>query len=98
MDENLETFVVYILALQAIEGTIYPSRIIQIAVLQWDMAPTKILVKYTDNTDVFLFNLIIALPNNIVINKYTIELVEKKHISYISIYTFSPVELETLKI
>lgn len=46
--------------------------------LQWDKAPTKVSAKYTDYTDIFLFNLAIKLPENTGINEHAIELVKSK--------------------
>lgn len=43
LDENFDTFVMYIATLEAI--TIYVSRAALIAPLQWNKAPTKILTK-----------------------------------------------------
>lgn len=48
--------------------------------------------------DIFLFDLIIELPKNTGINKYTIKLVERKQPPYGLIYAHNPVELETLNI
>lgn len=38
------------------------------------------------------------LPENTGINKYAIELIESKQPPYGSIYAFSPIELEILKV
>lgn len=53
--------------------------------------------KYFDYADIFSFDLVMGLPENIGINEHVIELVEGKQSSYRLIYTFSPIELETLK-
>lgn len=91
----------YIATLEAIEVAnmaIYPSEVIQLATLQWDKAFTKILTKYTDYADVFLFDLVVDLSENISINKYAILLIEGKQLPYGPIYALKLVELKTLKI
>ncbi len=95
LDKNLETFVFHILVVKRI--TIYLFQVAQIAVLQWNKAPTKISAEYFDYTDVFSRDLAIKLPENIGINKHTIKLIEGKQSSYEPIYTQNLVELETLK-
>ena len=72
LDEESETFVVYVAALKTSPGsvgmTIHPSRAAQIAALKQDEAPIKVLSKYADYADVFSFNLAIELPENTGIN------------------------------
>ncbi len=53
MDENSETFVVHMSALDVAELLIYPFQAAQIAALQSDKAPTKIPIEYSDYADVF---------------------------------------------
>lgn len=48
--------------------------------------------------NIFLTALVIELPNNISINKYNIKLIKRKQSSNKSIYAFSPVKLEILKV
>ena len=67
------------------------------ATLQWNKAPTKILAKYFDYTDVFSFDLAIELPKNTGMNEHTIKLIDGKQPPYGPIYALSLVELETLK-
>ncbi len=55
------------------------------------------MAEYSDYTDVFSTDLAIELLENISINKYAIDLIKRKQPLYGSIYTFSLVELETLK-
>lgn len=52
MDKNFEIFIVNMSALN-IESSIHPSQIVQIVVMQWDKASTKVLTEYADYTDVF---------------------------------------------
>lgn len=100
LDENSETFVVHIVALKIIEiidMPIHPWRAAWVTTLQWDKASTEIPVEYSDYTNVFSFDQVMELPGNIGINEYVIKLIEQKQLFYESIYTFSPVKLETLK-
>ncbi len=82
---------------------IYLSRASQIqdnptlAALQWNEAPTKILAEYSNYIDVFSTDLAMELPKNIGMNEHAIELIEGKQPPYGPIYTFSLMELETLK-
>ena len=99
MNEESETFVVHVVALEAplAEMAIYLSRVAQISVLIQDEAPTKVLPKYADYTYIFLFDLAIELPENTGINKHAIELQDGKQPLYKPIYSLGRVELETLK-
>ena len=77
--------------------TIHPVQATQIAVLKQDGAPTKVLPKYADYADIFLFNLAIELSENTGINKHTIKLEVGKQPPYRPLYSLGPVELEILK-
>ncbi len=85
-------------ALDVPELFIHPSRVVQIAALQWDKAPTKIPAKYSDYAGVFSSELAMELLENTGMNKYTIELIKEKQPPYGPIYALSLVELETLKV
>ncbi len=95
LDEDFETFVVYVTTLEA--TTIYPSRAAQIAPLQWDKAPTEIPAEYFNYADMFSVDLAIELPENTSMNEHAIQLIEGKQPPYGPIYTLNLVELETLK-
>ena len=99
MDEEPETFVVYVAALEApLAGmAIHPLREAQILALIQDKAPTKVLSEYADYADVFSSNLAMELPKNTGINEYAIELQDGRQPSYGPIYSLGLVELETLK-
>ncbi len=97
LDENLETFVVHVSALDIAEPSIRLSRAAQIAALQWDKAPIKIPIKYSDYANIFSSDLAMELSENTGINEYAIKLIERKQPPYGPIYALSPVELETLK-
>lgn len=89
------TFVVHVLALETM--TIHPSWIGQIVALQYDKASTEILAKYSDYANVFSFDLVMELPENMGMNKYVIEFKDEKQPPYRPIYTLSSVKLKTLK-
>ncbi len=59
LDENSETFVVYVSALEAM--TIHPSWAVQIATLQYNKTLTEIPTKYSDYADVILIDLAMEL-------------------------------------
>ena len=96
LDENSETFVIYVVTLEA-ETSIYSSQIAEIAALQWNKAPTEIPVKYSDYADIFSSDLAMELPENTRMNEHIIKLIDGKQPPYRPIHAFSPVELETLK-
>lgn len=55
------------------------------------------LIKYSNNANVFFSNLVIKLPENRNMNKYAIELMNNKLPSYQPIFALSLVKLETLR-
>ena len=99
LDEEFETFVVYVAAMEGpLAGmAIHPLREAQILALIQDEAPTKVLSKYADYADVFSFDLAMELPENTSINEHAIKLQNGKQPPYGPIYSLGPVELETLK-
>ena len=99
LDEESETFVLHIAALEALLAgmAIHLSRTAQILALIQDKAPTKVLPEYADYADVFSFDLAMKLPENTGINEHAIELQDGKQPLYGLIYSLRPVELETLK-
>ena len=99
LDEESETFVMHVAALEALlAGIAIPlSRKAQISALIRDEAPTKVPPKYADYADIFLFDLAIELPKNTAINEYAIKLQDGKQPPYRPIYSLGPVELEILK-
>ena len=99
MDEESETFVVHLAALEALLAgmAIHHSRAAQISALIQDEAPTKVTPEYADYADVFSFDLAMELPENTGINEHAIELQDGKQPPYGPIYSLGPVELETLK-
>lgn len=99
LDKNIVTFLTHIAALEAIELyiSIYASRASLLATLQQDKVPIRILLEYIEYSDVFSHDLIIKLSENTDINKYAIELIERKQPSYDSIDSLGLVELGMLK-
>ncbi len=97
LDENLETFIMHVSALDIAESLIHPFRAAQIATLQWDKASTKILAEYSDYAYAFPSDLAMELPENTGMNEHAIELIEGKQLPYRPIYILSLVKLETLK-
>lgn len=71
---------VYIAVLEALKMTICLSQVaqlcndypVQVAVLQQNKSSIKILPKYVDYANMFLFDLVLELPKNIDINEYAI--------------------------
>ena len=96
MDENSETFVVHVPALEALEPAADSFQAPLLAALQQNKASTEIPPEYANYADVFSPNLAMELPENTGINEHTIELIKGKQPSYGSIYSLGPVELETL--
>ena len=97
LDENSETFVVHVAALNNLELAIPPSKAPLLAALQQDKASTEILPEYADYADIFSPDLAMELPGYTGMNEYAIELVEGKQLPYGPTYSLSPVELKTLK-
>lgn len=60
LDENAETFVVYIIILLTL--LIYSSPNTQLGLLLADKPSIEVPPKYSDYTDIFLFDLAIRLP------------------------------------
>ena len=99
LDEEFETFVVYVAALEALLAgiAIHPSQKAQISALIRDKTPTIFLSEYVDYADIFSFKLTMELPENTGMNKQAIKLQEGKQPPYEPIYNLGPMELETLK-
>ena len=76
---------------------IHPSQAAQITTLKQDETLIKVLSKYANYANVFLFDLAIKLSKNTGINKYAIELQDGKQLLYGPIYSLGLLELETLK-
>ena len=99
LDEESETFVVHVAALEALLAgmAIHPSQKAQILALIQDEALTKVSSKYEDYADVFSFDLAMELPENTGINKHAIEVQDNKQPPYRLINSLRPMELEALK-
>lgn len=78
-DENTKTFVIYVATLSvALTMQVYPFRQTQVGLLLVNKAFIKILSKYSNYTDVFLFNLVVELPGNMRMNEHAIKLIKAK--------------------
>ena len=107
LDENSETFVIHVAALEASLSTmtIHPSRAaqifdsdpVQVAALKQDEAPTKVPTKYSNFSDVFSKKETLVVPERTDLNEHAIKLEDDKQPPYGPIYSLGPVELETLK-
>ena len=96
LDENIEAFVVYVSFLSlGSKMTIYPAWEAQIT----SLLAKKVIVsaKYSDFANISSKKSAEMLPECTGIIKHAIELENVKQPSYGSIYSLSPVELETLK-
>lgn len=92
LDKNTETFMVYVATLSASEIKVHSSCKIQFRLLLADKALIKILSKYLDYTNIFLFDLLMELLKNTNINKYIIKLVKDKKPSCRPIYNLELLE------
>ncbi len=87
LDKNAKIFVIHVAALSAPPMQVHSSHLTQLGLLLANKSSIKVLPKYLDYADVFLFDLAIELFKNIGMNKYTIKLVESKQLLYGSIYS-----------
>ena len=94
LDENSETFVIYVASLKLVPG-IHPDKETQIAFLL--TKEVKIPGKYLDFADIFSEKKILRLPERIKFNEHIIDLEYNKQPLYGPIYSLGPIELETLK-
>ena len=97
LDENSETFLVHVAALEAplAEMSIHPDREAQIV----SLLTKKVTIpkEYSDFADVFSEENALVLPERTDLNKHAIEPESNKQTPYGPIYSLGPVELETLK-
>lgn len=84
LDEELNTFVVHVEALEAplAEMAIHPSRETQIAALKQDKAPIKVSAKYSDFSDFFSEKKALVLPELTKLNQHAIDLQDSKQPLY----------------
>ena len=75
MDENSETFVIYVASPNLVPG-IYPDKETQIAFLF--TKEVKIPDKYSDFTDVFSEEKALVLPEHTELNEHAIDLEDNK--------------------
>lgn len=107
LDTELETFVMYIAALEflLLGMTIHPfkaaqvdSKSAQIAALNYKKAPIKVLFKYLNILDVFLAEKTLILLEKTKLNNHAIKLEKDKQLPYRLIYNLRLIKLKTLKI
>lgn len=96
---NDEIFVVHIafLAYYNLGLEIHPFHRAQVAFLKADEVFTSVFAKFPDFTDVFSKDLVPKLLKYIMIDNYTINLVEGQQTPYNLIYSLRLIELKTLK-
>ena len=94
LDENVETFVVYVVSLTS-KITIYSARKAQIALLLAENI--TVLAEYADFINVFLKKSAKMLPERTDINEHAIKIKESKQLAYRPICSLGSVELEILK-
>ena len=98
MDNDNETFIVYVAIWEREKISVHSEKQAQIRALLFDKAPTEILAEYFNYNNVFLAENAAKLPENIGINDYAIKLEEDKQPPFRAIYSLGLVELEILKI
>ena len=76
---------------------VYSKKQAQVEVLLFDKAPIKVLVEYSNCSNVFSAKYIAELRKNTRINEHAIKLDKNKQPLFEPIYSLGLVELETLK-
>ena len=79
------------------EMPVHSKKQAQIGALLFDKAPTEVLAKYSDYSNIFLLENEVELPKNTKMNEHAIELKEGKQPPFGLIYSLGPIKLETLK-
>lgn len=69
----------------------------QVVVLKKNKAFTKILTKYLDFLNIFLYKKALVLSEQINLNKHTIKFKNSNQLFYKLIYSLSSVKLESMK-
>ena len=88
---------VAVLDIKSTNMVVHSFQAAQIRLLKANKAPTTVFMKYSDYTDVFLFELNTEHSDHTGINNYTIQLEDCKQSLYGPIYSLRPMELEILK-
>ena len=94
LDENSETFVVYVTSLNLVLE-IHLDKKAQITSIL--IEKVKISDKYFDFTNIFSEEKTLVLPERTKLNEHAVNLKDGKRPLYGPIYSLGPVELETLK-
>ena len=77
---------------------VHSKRQAQVGAILFDKAPTEILTKYFEYSNVFSVENVAELSENTGMNEHAIKLEENKQPPFSSIYSLGSIELETLKI
>lgn len=99
LNKECETFVVYVIALEALELAIatHSSRPPLLVAVRQGKASTEIPSEYTGYADVFFLDLAMELLKKAGINEHAIKPIEGNQSPYGYIYSPASVELKTLK-
>lgn len=97
LDKNAKTFVMYVGALETMRIAMHLIQKAWIFLILADKALTKVLSRYFNYINVFLFNNTMKLPKSTGINEYIIKLEEVKQLFYGPIHRLGLIELEIVK-
>ena len=99
VDENSETYVIYVATLEApLSGImIHLSQKAQSATLKQDEALIKVPAEYSDFSEVFSKKEAFVLSERTDLNEHAIKLEGNKQLSYRPIYSLGPVKLKIFK-
>ena len=97
LDTNSKIFVVHVAIRKQEDMPVHSEKQAQVGALLFNEAPTEVSAEYFNYNNVFSMEYATELPENTRMNKYAIELEEGEQLSFGSIYSLEPVELETLK-
>lgn len=95
LNENPKTFVIHVVSSSLDSNLNHPDQEAQITFLI--VKEFKILDKYSDFTDIFLKEKMMALLEQTKLNKHAIKLKNAQQLSYKPIHSLKLVELKTLK-
>ena len=98
LDADSKTFVMHVTIREREEILVHSESQAQIGALLFNKALTKVLVEYSDYSNIFSVKNAAELSENNRMNEYAIELEDVKQPLFRPIYSLGPVELKTLKI
>lgn len=91
-------FFVHVITLKVLKLAVYHFEALLLAVLRQNKVFIKIILIYTNYTNVIFSNLAIKLFKNTNIDKYNIKLIKGKQPLYGPIYNLAMIKLEILKV